>query len=74
MGLVSAANQLIMVLFLTYFMLLADQLFKRKLVEIVGTPSQKKVQAALWGLLAGGLTPESNLDAHPRCAEVASAA
>ena len=32
-----------MVLFLTYFMLLSDQLFKRKLVEIVGTLSQKKV-------------------------------
>lgn len=39
----SAANQLVMVLFLTYFMLLSDQLFKRKLVEIVGTLSQKKV-------------------------------
>jgi len=42
-GLMSAANQLVMVLFLTYFMLLSDQLFKRKLVEIVGTLSQKKV-------------------------------
>jgi predicted PurR-regulated permease PerM len=42
-GLVSAANQLIMILFLTYFMLLSDQLFKRKLVEIVGTLSQKKL-------------------------------
>jgi predicted PurR-regulated permease PerM len=42
-GVASAANQLIMVLFLTYFMLLSDQLFKRKLVEIVGTLSQKKV-------------------------------
>jgi hypothetical protein len=29
MGLASAANQLIMVLLLTYFMLLSDQLFKR---------------------------------------------
>jgi len=43
MGLASAANQLVMVLFLTYFMLLSDQLFKRKLVEIVGTLSQKKL-------------------------------
>jgi predicted PurR-regulated permease PerM len=43
MGVVNAANQLVMVLFLTYFMLLSDQLFKRKLVEIVGTLSQKKV-------------------------------
>jgi predicted PurR-regulated permease PerM len=42
-GLASAANQIVMVLFLTYFMLLSDQLFKRKLVEIVGTLSQKKV-------------------------------
>jgi predicted PurR-regulated permease PerM len=42
-GLASAANQLVMVLFLTYFMLLSDQLFKRKLVEVVGTLSQKKV-------------------------------
>jgi predicted PurR-regulated permease PerM len=43
MGLLSAANQLMMVLFLTYFMLLSDQLFKRKLVEIVGpTISTKK--------------------------------
>jgi predicted PurR-regulated permease PerM len=42
MGLMSAANQLFMVLFLTFFMLLSDDLFKRKLVEIVGTLSKKK--------------------------------
>jgi predicted PurR-regulated permease PerM len=42
-GIASAANQLIMVLFLTFFMLLSDQLFKRKLVEIVGTLSRKKL-------------------------------
>jgi predicted PurR-regulated permease PerM len=47
LGLLSAANQLIMVLFLTYFMLLSDQLFKRKLVEIVGTLSQKKVTVSV---------------------------
>jgi predicted PurR-regulated permease PerM len=41
-GLLLAANQLVMVVFLTYFMLLSDQLFKRKLVEIVGTLQQKK--------------------------------
>jgi hypothetical protein len=41
--LASAASQLIMVLFLTYFVLLSDQLFKRKLVEIVGTLSQEKL-------------------------------
>jgi len=32
-----------MVMFLTYFMLLSDQLFKRKLLDIVGPLSQKKV-------------------------------
>jgi predicted PurR-regulated permease PerM len=46
-GLASAANQLIMVLFLTYFMLLSDTLFKRKLVEIVDTLSQKKVTVSV---------------------------
>jgi predicted PurR-regulated permease PerM len=46
-GAVNAANQLVMVLFLTYFMLLSDQLFKRKLVEIVGTLSQKKLTLAV---------------------------
>lgn len=43
MGLLSAANQLVMILFLTYFMLLSDQLFKRKLVEIADTLSLKKL-------------------------------
>jgi predicted PurR-regulated permease PerM len=43
LGLLSAVNQMVMVLFLTFFMLLSDQLFKRKLVEIVGTLSQKKL-------------------------------
>ena len=46
-GLAAGVNQLIMVLFLTYFMLLSDQLFKRKLVEIVGTLSQKKITVAV---------------------------
>jgi predicted PurR-regulated permease PerM len=41
--LIAAANQLVILLFLTYFMLLSDQLFKRKLVEIVDTLSKKKV-------------------------------
>jgi len=53
MGLASAANQLIMVLFLTFFMLLSDQLFKRKLVEIVGTLSQKKVTVTVLEDIAG---------------------
>jgi predicted PurR-regulated permease PerM len=52
-GVASAANQLIMVLFLTYFMLLSDQLFKRKLVEIVGTLSQKKVTVTVLEDVAG---------------------
>ena len=52
-GIASAANQLIMVLFLTYFMLLSDQLFKRKLVEIVGTLSQKKVTVKVLEDIAG---------------------
>lgn len=52
-GLASAANQLVMVLFLTYFMLLSDQLFKRKLVEIVGTLSQKKVTVTVLEDIAG---------------------
>jgi predicted PurR-regulated permease PerM len=43
LGLISAANQVVIVLFLTYFMLLLDELFKRKLVEMVGPFSQKKV-------------------------------
>jgi len=42
-GLVSAVNQAVIVLFLTYFMLLSDQLFKRKLIQLVGTLSQKKL-------------------------------
>jgi predicted PurR-regulated permease PerM len=46
-GLVSAASQLIMILFLTYFMLLSDKLFKRKLVEIVDTLSRKKVTVSV---------------------------
>jgi predicted PurR-regulated permease PerM len=53
LGVASAANQLIMVLFLTYFMLLSDQLFKRKLVEIVGTLSQKKVTVTVLEDIAG---------------------
>jgi len=46
-GLASAANRLIMVLFLTYFMLLSDQLFKRKLVEIVDTLTHKKTTVSV---------------------------
>ena len=53
MELASAANQLIMVLFMTYFMLLSDQLFKRKLVEIVGTLSQKKATVTVLEDIAG---------------------
>jgi len=41
-SMLSAVNQLIMILFLTYFMLLSDQLFKRKLVEVAGPTLTKK--------------------------------
>jgi predicted PurR-regulated permease PerM len=38
----SAANQLMMILLLTYFILLSDQLFKRKFVELAGPQLTKK--------------------------------
>jgi predicted PurR-regulated permease PerM len=53
LGLMSAANHVVMVLFLTFFMLLSDQLFKRKLVEIVGTLSEKKVTVIVLEDIAG---------------------
>ena len=54
MGALSALNQAVMVLLLTYFMLLSDQLFKRKLVEIAGqTLSRKKVTVQILGEIAG---------------------
>ena len=40
----SFLNQMVMILFLTYFLLVADDLFKRKLVEVVGpTLTPKKI-------------------------------
>ena len=43
-GAVSALNQLIMILFLTYFILLSDKMFRRKFVELAGpTLSKKKI-------------------------------
>ncbi len=42
-----------MVLFLTFFMLLSDQLFKKKLVELVGTLSQKKTTVLVLEDIAG---------------------
>ena len=42
MSALSLINQTIMLLFLTYFMLLTGDLFKRKLVEIVGPTLTKK--------------------------------
>jgi predicted PurR-regulated permease PerM len=53
MGLMSAASTFVMVVFLTYFMLLSDQLFKRKLVEMVGTLSQKKTTVLVLEDIAG---------------------
>jgi predicted PurR-regulated permease PerM len=52
-GLMSAANQVVMIVFLTYFMLLSDQLFKRKLVEMVGSLSQKKTTVTVLEDIAG---------------------
>jgi len=42
MSALSFMNQIVMILFLTYFMLLSDDLFKRKLVEVVGPTFAKK--------------------------------
>ena len=42
LGVLNAVNQGIMILFLTYFMLLSDELFKRKLVEMAGPTLAKK--------------------------------
>ena len=53
LGLLLALNQLVMVLFLTYFMLLTDQLFKRKLVEMVDSFSKKKVTIRVLEDIAG---------------------
>jgi predicted PurR-regulated permease PerM len=53
-GAMLALNQAVMILLLTYFMLLSDQLFKRKLVEIAGpTLSRKKVTVQILGEIAG---------------------
>ena len=41
-GAVYAINQLIMILFLTYFLLLSDKLFRRKFVEAAGPTLSKK--------------------------------
>lgn len=44
MGAISAVNQLIMIVFLTYFVLLSDKMLRRKFVELAGpTLSNKKV-------------------------------
>jgi predicted PurR-regulated permease PerM len=44
MGVLSFMNQTVMILFLSYFMLLSDNLFKRKFVELAGpTLAKKKV-------------------------------
>jgi predicted PurR-regulated permease PerM len=42
MSAVAALNQLIMILFLTYFVLLSDKLFRRKFVELAGPTLTKK--------------------------------
>ena len=48
MGAVGWVNQLIMILFLTYFILLSDKLLRRKFVELAGpTLSKKKVTVGI---------------------------
>ena len=42
MGALGALNQLIMILFFTYFILLSDKLFRRKFVELAGPTLTKK--------------------------------
>lgn len=42
MGAVSALNQAVMILFLTYFTLLSDKMFRRKFVELAGPTLTKK--------------------------------
>ena len=41
-GAVAALNQLVMILFLTYFTLLSDKMFRRKFVELAGPTLTKK--------------------------------
>jgi predicted PurR-regulated permease PerM len=43
MGAIELAGQAVMILFLSYFLLVADDLYKRKLVKIAPTLSKKKV-------------------------------
>ena len=50
----SIANQVVMLLFLTYFMLLTDDLFKRKLVEFAGpTLTEKRITVQILDDIAG---------------------
>jgi predicted PurR-regulated permease PerM len=52
-GALNLANQIVMILFLAYFMLLSDDLFKRKLVEIAGpTLAKKKVTVLILSNIA----------------------
>jgi predicted PurR-regulated permease PerM len=53
-GALNAMNQGIMVLFLTYFMLLSNDLYKRKLIEMAGpTLARKKVTVKILEDIAG---------------------
>ena len=48
------AGQAVMILFLAYFLLLSDDLFKRKLVEIIGpTLARKKITVEILNEIAG---------------------
>jgi predicted PurR-regulated permease PerM len=42
MGAITVLNQLLMILFLTYFILLSDKMFRRKFVELAGPTLTKK--------------------------------
>jgi predicted PurR-regulated permease PerM len=53
MSALSLAGQAVMVLLLTYFLLLSDDLFKRKLVEVVPTFARKKVTVQVLDQIAG---------------------
>jgi len=54
MSALSLANQGVMLFFLTYFMLLTDDLFKRKLVEFVGpTLAKKRITVQILDDIAG---------------------
>ena len=67
-GAVSALNQLIMIMFLTYFILLSDKMFRRKFVELAGPRlSNKKLTVEIIDSIAIANRPLSDgPDLHER--------